>query len=388
MKKKKAKILCIGIIIFLLGGLCSFATLRIMQEKGSFRFGKITVSGEEYGRLKDIEKRYEKAETLIGIINKYYYTDVKAEDINEGIYRGLVAGLGDKYSAYMSKKEYSFYESSIKGEFDGVGVTITQNKKNQIEVVNTIEDSPAAKGGVRKGDIIYRVDGKHYEELDNAVMAMRGKKGSKVDLDLDRNGKHIHVTLYRAKIVNHTVSHKMLKGNIGYIQIKAFEEATDKDFKKAIEDFENKNAKGLIVDLRDNGGGLVSSGVNVADELMGKGVVTFTKDRKGKKEYYRSDSKKTDLPYVLLVNGNTASASEIISGAIKDSGEGKIVGTKTFGKGVIQISIPIGDGSGIKLTIMQYFSPKGKTIHKKGIVPDYIVNGKNNQLKKAVEILK
>lgn len=388
MKKKKAKILCIGIIIFLLGGLCSFATLRIMQEKGSFRFGKITVSGEEYGRLKDIEKRYEKAETLIGIINKYYYTDVKAEDINEGIYRGLVAGLGDKYSAYMSKKEYSFYESSIKGEFEGVGVTITQNKKNQIEVVNTIEDSPAAKGGVRKGDIIYRVDGKHYEELDNAVMAMRGKKGSKVDLDLDRNGKHIHVTLYRDKIVNHTVSHKMLKGNIGYIQIKAFEEATDKDFKKAIEDFENKNAKGLIVDLRDNGGGLVSSGVNVADELMGKGVVTFTKDRKGKKEYYRSDSKKTDLPYVLLVNGNTASASEIISGAIKDSGEGKIVGTKTFGKGVIQISIPIGDGSGIKLTIMQYFSPKGKTIHKKGIVPDYIVNGKNNQLKKAVEILK
>lgn len=219
-------------------------------------------------------------------------------------------------------------------------------------------------------------------------MAMRGRQGTTVQLVVLRKNKYLEFNVRRAKIVNNTVTEKILEGNIGYIKITAFENKTAEAFTGALERMEKKGVKGLIVDLRDNGGGLVNAGVGVADKLLGKGLITFTKDKYGNKQYYKSDAGKTRLPYVVLVNENTASASEIISAAIKDLGPGKIVGVRTYGKGVIQISQPVGDGSGLKLTIMQYFSPKGNVIHKKGVKPDYEVKGRQNQLKKAIQLLK
>lgn len=388
MKSTKTKKVIVGILIFLMGGLCGVGGLKLYQGNNPLPGGSVSMPRSEYKTLKSLESRYVKAERLIQTIKKYYYKDVDEKDINEGIYKGIFAGLGDKYSGYMTAKEYEMYETAVTGKFEGIGVNITENKKNEIEAINVIPGAPAEKAGIKKGDIIKKVDGKVYEDIDSAARAMRGKKGTKVKVTVARKGKTLDFTVTRDKIVNKTVNSKMLKNNIGYIQITAFEEETGDDFINAVKDMEKKKVKGLVIDLRDNGGGLVNSGVTVADELLGKGVVTYTKDKYGKKEYYKSESGKTKLPYVLLVNGNTASASEILSAAVKDSGEGKIIGIKTYGKGVIQVSQPLGDGSGIKLTVMQYFSPKGHTIHKKGVTPDYVIKNKDGQLNKAIELLK
>lgn len=388
MNSKQVKFIIFGLIVFIFGGICGIGASKIYSDRGVFSLGNKKLSGSEYQEFKDMKKRYEKAEKLIALIKRYYYQDVKDEDINEGIYKGIFAGLGDKYSSYMTKKEYAFYETAVAGEFEGIGVTVTENKNRQIEIINTIKDSPAEKEGLKKGDIIKKVDGKRYGELDKAVMAMRGRQGTTVQLVVLRKNKYLEFNVRRAKIVNNTVTEKILEGNIGYIEITAFENKTAEAFTGALERMEKKGVKGLIVDLRDNGGGLVNAGVGVADKLLGKGLITFTKDKYGNKQYYKSDAGKTRLPYVVLVNENTASASEIISAAIKDLGPGKIVGVRTYGKGVIQISQPVGDGSGLKLTIMQYFSPKGNVIHKKGVKPDYEVKGRQNQLKKAIQLLK
>lgn len=388
MNSKKVKFIIFGLIVFIFGGICGIGVSKIYSDRGVFSFVNKKLSGSEYQEFKDMKKRYEKAEKLIALVKKYYYQDVKDEDINEGIYKGIFAGLGDKYSSYMTKKEYALYETAVTGEFEGIGVTVTENKNRQIEIINTIKDSPAEKEGLKKGDIIKKVDGKRYSELDKAVMAMRGRRGTTVQLVVLRKNKYLEFNVRRAKIVNNTVMEKIIEGNIGYIKITAFENKTAEAFIRALERMEKKGVKGLIVDLRDNGGGLVNAGVGVADKLLGKGLITFTKDKYGNKQYYKSDARKTRLPYVVLVNENTASASEIISAAIKDLGPGKIVGVRTYGKGVIQISQPVGDGSGLKLTIMQYFSPKGNVIHKKGVKPDYEVKGRQNQLKKAIQLLR
>jgi carboxyl-terminal processing protease len=217
---------------------------------------------------------------------------------------------------------------------------------------------------------------------------IRGKDGTKVKLTIKHDGKEKTLEITRGKIVIDTVEGKMLKDKIGYIQINSFEKNTEKDYRNTFDSLEKKNMKGLIIDLRDNGGGLIEKAINIADTLMGKSVITYLEDRAGKREYFDSDEDQIDIPYVILVNGNTASASEILTAAVKDKGQGKIVGTKTYGKGVVQISGEISDGSGYKLTVAQYFSPDGKTINKKGVKPYYKVKGKKKQLEKAIELLK
>ena len=203
--------------------------------------------------------------------------------------------------------------------------------------------------------------------------AIRGKAGTRVSITYSRENKQKTVMITRAHVVNKTVSSRLINGTVGYIKITAFEDKTYRDFKKALKSMENSNVKGLIIDLRNNGGGLVVQASNVADELLGKCNVTYMQDKHGVKQYLKSDANATKLPYVILVNEGTASASEIITAAVQDNKGGTVIGTKTYGKGIVQSTGQTKEGDAIELTIMQYFSPKGHTIHKKGIVPDKIV---------------
>ncbi len=245
------------------------------------------------------------------------------------------------------------------------------------------------------GDKIISVEGEVYDgsSIDQAAAAMRGKPGTKVDLVVIRGQKELQFTITRANIIMQTVRSEVLDGNIGYIRISSFEEKTADDFKQHLRNMELKGVQGLILDLRDNGGGLVEVSIEVADALLDEGTVTYTEDRQGNKEYYKSKPGKTGLPYIVLVNGGTASASEIVTGAIKDHNSGKIIGTTTYGKGIIQSIEQLSNGDAVKLTIMQYFSPDGNVIHKVGIKPDIEVeelvdDEVDQQLEKAKELLK
>ena len=383
MKMQKKGLIALLLIVFVSGGLLGAGIGRLTDDG----YGKVSISKEEYKEIKEYKDKYAKVDELWDHIQKEAYDEPKDEDMIDGLCRGLFAGLGDRYSAYMTKDEYEAYETSITGSFEGVGITFAADDTGAFAVIGTVEGSPAQKAGIKEGDIITKVDGKTYDNADAAAAAIRGKKGTKVKITVERGGKEKVYELTRDVIVNQSAESKVLDGNIGYIKLTEFDEHTDEDFEKALDELEKKNVKGFILDLRNNGGGLVDSSVNIADNLLGKGVVTYMEDRAGHKEYFKSDEDKTRLPYVVLVNGSSASASEILTAAVKDFGQGKIVGTKTFGKGVVQVTQKLSDGSAYKLTVMQYFSPDGNVINGKGIEPDYVVKGKTKQLEKAKELL-
>ena len=371
---QKKGLIALLLIVFVSGGLLGAGLGRLTDDG----YGKVTISKEEYKEIKEYKDKYAKVDELWDHIQKEAYDEPKDEDMIDGLCRGLFAGLGDRYSAYMTKDEYEAYETSITGSFEGVGITFAADDTGAFAVIGTVEGSPAQKAGIKEGDIITKVDVKTYDNADAAAAAIRGKKGTKVKITVERDGKEKVYELTRDVIDNQSAESKVLDGNIGYIKLTEFDEHTDEDFEKALDELEKKNVKGFILDLRNNGGGLVDSSVNIADNLLGKGVVTYMEDRAGHKEYFKSD---------VLVNGSSASASEILTAAVKDFGQGKIVGTKTFGKGVVQVTQKLSDGSAYKLTVMQYFSPDGNVINGKGIEPDYVVKGKTKQLEKAKELL-
>ena len=389
---KKRNFIVIVLIVFLLGGTITGGMLFALQEK----FGEyVKVPRTDYEKLIYSYEKYAKLGQLEEAIKGNYYKDVKEHDLEVGVYKGLFWGLDDVYSSYLTKDEYETMKIYTTGEFQGIGVTISADKSGRIVVISTIDGSPAEKAGLKTGDYITKVDGVSYgaDKLDIAASMMRGKPGTKVDVVYVRNGKEHEVTLSRANLVKESVEAKMLEDNLGYIRISQFEKNTDEDFEKELRNFELKGAKGLIIDLRNNGGGIVESGANIADLLLPEGNITYLQDRNGKKEYINSESNCTNIPYVILVNGGTASTSEIVSAAVKDHKSGILVGTTTFGKGVVQSITPLKDGDAIKLTVMQYFSPDGNVIQEKGVLPDFVVDLIEDdltdyQLNKAIELLK
>lgn len=357
--------------------------------------GFVAITNDEYHNYRLMKEKYGKLAELEQYIQDKYYVPIEEGKLMEGVYKGLFWGIGDPYSAYLTEQEYNDIMISTTGEYQGIGVTIAPDDNGLINVVSPIDGSPAEKAGIETGDKIISVGGKTYDgsSIDQAVAAMRGKPGTKVDLVVLRGENEMEFSITRANIVMQSVRSEVLPDNIGYIRISSFEEKTAEDFKSQLRDMEVKRVKGLVIDLRDNGGGLVESSVQIADMLIDEGVVTYTEDRKGEKEYYKSKAGKTDLPYVILVNGGTASASEILTAAVKDHKSGKIVGTNTYGKGIIQSIEQLSNGDAVKLTIMQYFSPGGSVIHKVGIKPDVEVEAlatdtADKQLEKAVELLK
>ena len=324
-------------------------------------------------------------------IDTYYLSDYEEKDLIEGACKGYVQGLGDPYSAYMDAKEYESWKTSATGDYSGVGITFSEDEKGRFVVQSVNSDSPAREAGITQGDYILSVDGKTYDDSEIMASKIRGKEGTRVKLIIYHEGESKTYTLTRRHIATDSVAYEKLEDGTGYIQISAFLENTGKDFHEALVKAENDGVKGLVLDLRDNGGGLVDQCVQVADEFLDEGVVCYTEDKNGSRNSYDAKDGKTKLKTVVLINEYSASASEILAGALKDNGF-DIVGTKSFGKGVIQTTMEMEDGSALKLTIMQYLSPNENVINKKGIGPTEAVKDnpkteKDEQLEKARNIL-
>jgi len=336
-------------------------------------------------------KSDDKLSEIKGYIDKYYLNDYNEQDLVNGAYEGYVSGLGDPYSAYMTKEVYESWIVSGTGNYSGVGITFSENESGNFEVISINPGSPAEKAGVEPGDLILKVDDKAYTDSDIMASAIRGKKGTDVKLTMSHKGKEKEITMTRDEIIMQSVTSEMLDDSIGYIKIDSFIDNTGEDFSDALDKIEEDNAKGLILDLRNNGGGLVDESVEIADEFLDEGVVCYVEDKNGNTETYDAVDGRTKIPTVVLINEGTASASEILAGALKDNGF-EILGTKSFGKGIIQTTFEMDDGTALKLTIMQYLSPNKNVIHQKGIKPTVKVKDKektevDEQLEKAKELL-
>ena len=386
---KKRNLIILLLVVALMGG-------GVVVGIDRFVFtDDVRLSGEDYATYQRMQKRYGKVEALYNTLEQYYYKDLDAKALEQGMCKGLFDGTGDPYTSYMNKEQYENLLINTTGELEGIGVTVGASTENYIVVVSTVKGSPAEAMGLQSGDIIVAVDGTEYEgsELDLAVANMRGKAGTKVTVTYIRDGKRYDVEITRAKITLESVYAEELEGNIGYIYISSFENKTAEDFKKELDAFEVKGVDGVVIDLRNNGGGLVDVAVEVADELLGEGILAYTEGKGQDRTYMNTKEGKTTVPYVILINEGTASASEIIAAGVKDNKGGKIIGTTSFGKGVIQSMAQLTEGDAVKMTVAQYFSPKGHVIHEVGVKPDIEVELKENsrvdtQLEKAIELLK
>lgn len=336
-------------------------------------------------------RKYKKIIALRNVVEEDFYQKPNDKELEDGMAKGLFYGLDDVYSAYYNKDEMKQLTEMTSGKYVGVGMVVSADKKTgSIKVERLIPNSPAVDAGVKPGDYIIKVNGKPYgyQEMDIAVKNMRGQEGTSATITFLRDGKMFDKKITRREIKMQSISSKILDKNIGYIKITGFEEDTDKDFEKALNSLLDKNIKGLIIDVRDNGGGYLDVVKNIADRLLGKSVIVYTKDNKGNKKYLKSsDAEKVDIPIVILTNGNSASASEILTGAIVDNKAGISIGTTTYGKGLVQSVVQLGDGTGYKLTTAQYFTPNGNYINKKGIKPNIEVKDVNKQLQEAINYL-
>ncbi|MDO4833781.1 MAG: S41 family peptidase [Bacillota bacterium] len=322
-------------------------------------------------------------------IDRYYLDDYDEEQLVEYAYKGFVAGLDDPYSSYMSKTEYESWKASATGDYDGIGMTFTEDNNGRFVVLEVTADSPAEKAGIKTGDYILTVDGETFTGSDIMAAAIRGEAGTDVTVELLQGDVQVSKKITRGHIVQKSVEYKMLDNNTGYIQISQFIDSTGDDFDKALKKLTENGAASLILDLRDNGGGMVTECVSVADQFLDEGPVCYVEDKNGSTETYDAEDGKTDIPTVVLINENSASASEILAAAMQDNGY-ILIGRNTFGKGVIQSTMEMDDGSALKLTVMQYLSPKKHVIQKKGIKPDIQIKDKektdaDEQLEKAKE---
>ncbi len=310
-------------------------------------------------------------------IDKYFLDDIDESKMQDSICKGMVDGLGDTYAAYYNEDEYKDMQEKTSGNYCGIGAYVSQSATDgAISVVQPIKDSPAEKVGLKSGDVISEVDGKSIEGMDltAVVSKMKGEAGTKVKITVIRKNHKKEFTIVREEIHSQTVASEMLDNKIGYIAVSSFEEVTKQQFRDALEKLENEGEKSLIIDLRNNGGGLLSTAVDMLDRMLPEGVVVYTKDKEGNKEEYSSTAKESfDKPVVILVNENSASASEVFSGAMQDYKKGTLVGTTTFGKGIVQTVFNLQDGTALKLTTSKYYTPKGRNIHGTGLKPDISV---------------
>lgn len=363
---------------------------------------QVTISREEYENL----LKYQKLDTLLEYSQMLYYEDVDAEKMLEQAAYGLIYGLEDVYSTYLSKEDMEAFNEEVEGEFAGIGcLLLADSTDKMITVTRVFKNSPAEKAGLRAGDKIVYVNDVYYTayEMSDAVDVMRGTPGESVKVTVLRDLETIDFDIVREIVNINYCEYEILEGNIGYVIVYDFMGDAIEGFKEAIEAFKVANVKGMILDLRNNSGGLLEQSVELADLILPEGPVVSVKSKYDDEEEFSIDNEYYDVPLVLLVNGLSASASEIVAGAIRDSGEGTIVGTKTFGKGVVQSIFPLPDGSALKITSARYYTPSGECIHEVGIQPHVEVEldenavtryGINNlpheedaQLQKAVELI-
>lgn len=379
MNSKKKWIAWTAAIVIATNLLTYFGTKRVSI---SLPNGKV-IGAQQYGDVSKFQKLFE----VRNIIYKLYDGTIDDNALVEGAIKGMAEALNDPYTVFMNQKEFEAFNAQTEGSYSGIGLQI-EVKEDDIVVLSTFEDSPARKVGILPGDIIKSVDGISVsgKEYQKAVFMMKGKEGTTVSITISRNEKETHTyTVKRARINLQTVSGEMLPGNMAYIKISMFDEHTAKDFNKKLKELQGQGAKGLILDLRQNPGGLLSSCVEVVSNFIPKGkVIVSTVDKYKKEEKHESKGGIAQgMPLVVLTDGLTASASEIVSGAVRDYKVGTLVGEKTFGKGVVQTIVDTGDGTALKVTISKYYTPNGENIHKTGIAPDVQVEYPEELLKKA-----
>lgn len=363
----------------------------------------ISITSKSSSSSKDIAGTLQKYKE---IIDKYYLGDVDEEKLKEGAIKGYIEGLGDPYTEYISADEMEDYLSDTMGNFVGIGIYMVKNtEKGKIQVLAPIKGSPAEKAGIQAGDLILTVDGVDYsaDEMTIASNKIKGEEGTTVTIEVLRGTETKKYELKREKVKVNQVEGKVLSNNIGYINFTSFDETTADDFKAKFEELNKQGIKSLIIDLRNNGGGIVDQALQIADYVADKDSVLLYEVDKNNKETVKKA--KTDqiinMPIMILTNENTASASEILAGALKDLGKAKTVGTTTYGKGVIQQILKLSDGSGLKVTIEEYQTPNRNKIHKIGIAPDEevklpdsvtnvlnVTESEDTQLQKAIEMLK
>ena len=328
---------------------------------------------DESGLGSDVEAMLN---AIDSVLDSFYFEEVDDEKAKDSIYKAYLSSYGDKYTVYYTADEYKKLTETTNGTFSGIGAVCQISSEGGILLVDVYESGAGYKAGLRSGDRIIQVDGTDVTDMDlsSAVALVKGEKGTQVGLKIVRDGATSDYTVVRDEIEVQTVNYAITEDNIGYISVSQFENVTAKQFKAAIEELKSEGAKGIIIDIRNNPGGLLTTVISMLKDILPNGLIVYTEDKDGnRKEYSDNDNEELDMPLAVLVNGNSASASEIFAGAIQDYGKGVIVGTQTFGKGIVQTVKPLTDGSAIKFTIAKYFTPKGQDIHGKGVTPDVVV---------------
>jgi carboxyl-terminal processing protease len=333
--------------------------------------------------------------TAYRFIETKYVNDTDDVKLIDGAIDGMVKSLNDPHSNYLSPKMYKTLMEQTEGSFAGIGVVMGMDNEQKIHIVGIMENSPGQKAGLQEGDEILAVDGVPVTQMafDEVAAHVRGQAGTDVVLTIMRDNANQDITITRDNIKLKTVGHKMLDNNIGYIQIVSFSEDTANEFNEAYNDLKNQGMKALVLDLRNNPGGLLTTCVEIAKKLVPKGEIVSIVDKQGNKETYSSSLEAPEYPLVVLINKNSASASEILSGAIQDTKAGTIIGNTSYGKGSVQTILPMFEDDAVKLTIAKYYTPSGRSIDGTGITPDIEINLDENatsdtQLDKALEILK
>ena len=386
-----------GLGVALLVSVLAFTSVKVFQVAGII--GSMAKDGEQESVAN--EGTMEKLTVLEDTIREYFWQDVTEQDLEEGVYKGILEALDDPYSVYYTNEELLALQEQTEGIYYGIGAYISQKTDaGYVQISKVMKDTPAEESGFLQGDYIYMVNGEDMLDQDSTyvVSKIKGEEGTTVTVTVLREGvaDPIDIVVERRKIESPTVEYEMLDNGMAYIQIVEFDLVTTSQFETAYKQAKQDGMKGLIIDLRSNPGGNLSTVCDIARMLLPKGLIVYTEDKYGERVEYTCDgSQEIEVPLVVLTDGYSASASEILAGAIKDYGIGTLVGTTTYGKGIVQKVINLSDGSAVKLTVSTYYTPNGNNIHKIGVAPDIevefdaeqYVNGVDNQLEKAKEVL-
>lgn len=370
MLSKKTAALGAAVIIVITAFFSSFLTLSVSRYIEVERGDRVIITRDQFELIQD----YRRLDEVRKVLEADHLIAPDREAMLTGAIKGMVEALGDPYTYFFTPQEYRDFVARAQGTYGGIGLWVTVNEDdNMITVVRAFDSSPAMKAGITTGDKIIRVDGQDVDgsRLEKAVGMMRGTPGTKVTISILRDGTVSDFTMDRAVIEIPILEYEMLRDNIGYIWLYQFNEKSAENFEEALSNLKEQGMEGLLLDLRGNPGGLLEQCVQIADLLLPEGTVVYSEDRSGKKVEYPSDEQHMGLPLVVLVDEFSASASEVLAGAIQDFGAGTLIGNTTFGKALVQgIRGPFGDGSALKLTTSQYFTPNGRNIQDVGITPD------------------
>lgn len=393
MKKHSIVILAVVWMLVVVAGATMAITMSLMGvssagESAQLIDGSVRVSDQEY----DIIKRYARLDDVRNILKTEFYQELDDEQLVLGAVRGMMSATEDAYTFYYTPEEMLSMNEHSSGVYEGVGLVLSADSEGYLTVLKIFRDTPAMTSGIRPGDHIVKINGtavsaETSKQMDDAIAMIKESKNSKVKVTVLRNDELTDFDITKAKISISRTDHRMLSGDVGYIAIYEFMGNDVTGFKTALSELKSGGMKALIIDVRSNPGGNLLDVVSICDLLLPKGLIVYTEDRYGRREEYFSDENALGMPLAVLTNGMSASASEILAGAVQDYGAGLIVGEKTFGKGIVQTQIPFrSDGAGMRLTTARYYTPKGRSIHGTGIKPDVVVSQDENRDQADIEL--